>query len=313
MNTSAATATSRPASRARFRRGFSIIEVVVVVGLMSFIVLGLVIMFGQTQRAYKLGMTQVDVLEGGRATIDMMGRELAVLTPSRGDSVVNFYADIPAAPTPVVLRQLLPGAKPIDRLNSVRDFYFLTRDNQTWTGIGYRVGNREAGVGTLYRYEQTTQSPNSLQSMFLNFYNNYAINQSTTNRGLPDDLRFKLNISRLVDGVVHFRVRPYDRNGAWMTNEFAVLSPSGFYDRTNIALAESTFVPGEIRYFGMFSNLVPAAVELELGILEDAVLAKAKAIPDLNRRYDYLTNQASKVHLFRLRVPVRNVDPSAYQ
>ena len=45
----------------------------------------------------------------------------------------------------------------------------------------------------------------------------------------------------------------------------------------------------------------------------DAVLAKAKAIPDLNRRYDYLTNQASKVHLFRLRVPVRNVDPSAYQ
>jgi hypothetical protein len=313
VNSAAFITTSRPASRARFRRGFSIIEVVVVVGLMSFIVLGLVIMFGQTQRAYKLGMTQVDVLEGGRATIDMMGRELAVLTPSRGDSVVNFYADIPAAPTPVILRQLLPGAKPIDRLNSVRDFYFLTRDNQTWTGIGYRIGNREAGVGTLYRYEQTTQSSDLVQGMFLNFFNGYVSTGFTTNQNRPIDNQLNLNISRLVDGVVHFRVRPYDRNGAWITNEFAVLSPSGFYDRTNIALAESTFVPGEIRYFGMYSNLVPAAVELELGILEDAVLAKAKAIPDLNRRYDYLTNQASKVHLFRLRVPVRNVDPSAYQ
>lgn len=286
------------------RRGFSIVEVVVVVGLMSFIVLGLVIMFGQTQRAYKLGTTQVDVLEGGRATIDMMGRELAVIMPSRGSNVVNFYADIPFA-GPLV--QVLPGAKPINRVNSIYDLYFLTRDNQTWTGIGYQIANRASGVGTLYRYEQTMPVSRSPQRMFNNFYYNYSDtagpNKIATNLNALEDKQLNLSISRVVDGVVHFRVRAYDVNGIWITNEFS----------SNISLTNSTLIPGEIRYFGTYSNLVPAAVELELGILENAVLAKAKAISDLTRRYDYLTNQASKVHLFRLRVPVRNVDPSAYQ
>jgi len=311
-----ATSNSTPGQslQARTRRAFSIIEVVVVVGLMSFIVLGLVIMFGQTQRAYKLGTTQVDVLASGRATIDMMERELAVVTPSRGSNVVNFYADIPFVGP---LFQILPGAKPINRINSIYDLYFLTRDNQTWTGIGYQVANRASGVGTLYRYEQTMPTSRSPERMFENFFFNYSdsagANKTATNLNTVEDKQLNLSISRVVDGVVHFRVRAYDANGFWITNEFAPPDDLGFKERTNIWLEASTLIPGEIRYRGLYSNLVPASVELELGILENAVLAKAKAIPDLNRRYDYLTNQASKVHLFRLRVPVRNVDPTAYQ
>ena len=30
-------------------------------------------------------------------------------------------------------------------------------------------------------------------------------------------------------------------------------------------------------------------------------------------RRNYLTNQAARTHLFRIRVPIRNVDPTAYQ
>ena len=306
MNFSPSISSSRRPHRTGRRRGFSLVEVIVVVGLMSFIVLGLVMMFGQTQRAYKLGTTQVDVLEGGRATIDMIGRELAVITPSRVSNVVNFYADIPAAPDGVLpLKQVLPGFPIVNRTNVIDDFFFLTRENQAWKGIGYHVGDRKAGAGTLYRYEMTTRASLSPEDLFANFFY-YSDNRITTNLNRAIDNLLSLNISRLVDGVVHLRVRPYDASGFWMTNRFM----------NNISLDESTFIPGEIRYFGLYSNLVPATVELELGILEDAAYAKAKAIPTIPNsisRSNYLSQQASRVQLFRLRVPVRNVDPTAFQ
>jgi hypothetical protein len=61
-------------------------------------------------------------------------------------------------------------------------------------------------------------------------------------------------------------------------------------------------------------------VEVEMGVLEDAAVGKAKAFLSVNpppadmvqRQRDFLTNQAGAVHLFRTRVSVRNVDPSAY-
>ena len=70
--------------------GFSLVEILVVVGLLSIIILGLVAMFSQTQRAFRLGLTQVDVLESGRAVTDMMTRELSQMTPSRASNAVNF-------------------------------------------------------------------------------------------------------------------------------------------------------------------------------------------------------------------------------
>lgn len=309
MNFFASNQTTLVAARPGRRGGFSVVEVVVVVGLMSFIVLGLVMMFSQTQRAYKLGTSQVDVLEGGRATIDMIGRELSVITPSRISGAVNFYADLPFAGP---ITQILPGLPAVTRTNAIYDLYFLSKENQTWSGIGYAIGNRQAGVGTLYRYEMSARAPVSPQLMFQNFFY-YADNRITTNRNEPLDNQLDLNISRLIDGVVHFRVRTYDIKGSWITNEFAPTNEFGVYGQTNISLAVSTLIPGEIRYFGMYSNLVPATVELELGVLEDAILAKARAIPDLTARTNYLVQQVSHVHLFRLRVPVRNIDPTAFQ
>jgi hypothetical protein len=63
----------------------------------------------------------------------------------------------------------------------------------------------------------------------------------------------------------------------------------------------------------MFSNALPASVEVELGILEDRTLQRAESIPIANVRSNYLAQQAGKVHLFRQRVWIRNVDPSAYR
>ena len=53
---------------ARLRRGaFTLIEIMVTVALLSFIILGLMAMFHQTQRAFRNSITQTDVLEGARA------------------------------------------------------------------------------------------------------------------------------------------------------------------------------------------------------------------------------------------------------
>ena len=67
----------------------------------------------------------------------------------------------------------------------------------------------------------------------------------------------------------------------------------------------------------MYSNTLPAAVEVELGVLEDRSIQRAESLPDGAAvswaRSNYLAQQAGKVHLFRQRFPIRNVDPSAYQ
>ena len=63
----------------------------------------------------------------------------------------------------------------------------------------------------------------------------------------------------------------------------------------------------------MFSNTLPASVEIQLGVLEDRTLQRAESIPDSNTRSNYLAQHAGQVHLFRQRILIRNVDPSAYQ
>src|SRR5439155_24110359 len=73
-----------PVSRFTFhvsRAAFTLVELLVAVALMSFIVLGLLAMFSQTQRAFRASMTQTDVLESGRIFTDMMARELGQLAP----------------------------------------------------------------------------------------------------------------------------------------------------------------------------------------------------------------------------------------
>jgi len=292
------------------RHAFSLIEILVVVALLSFIILGLVAMFDQTKRAFTQGMTQVDVLESGRAASEMISRELSQMVPAPYlSNVVTFNASIyfwlPPRRNVAPLVQPLPGTDstpPIqanERTNILEQMFFLTRENRTWEGIGYWIGDpqgripAEDGWGTLYRYFRTNtfgQHPSSLYSNF--FRADARTNQST----------------RIVDGVVHFKVRAYDPRGVWITNSLALKGNSEVRDLLN-----SRITPGEIEFYRFTNNAVPAFVEFELGILEERTLARVKSIPDRTARRKYLRDQAGRVHIFRTRVPVRNVDPSAYQ
>jgi prepilin-type N-terminal cleavage/methylation domain-containing protein len=290
------------------RHGFSLIEILVVVALLSGIILGLLAMFDQTKKAFTTGMTQVDVLEGGRSAMEIISRELSQMSPAPYDSnAVTFYAEIPpVAP----LWQPLPGNNPELRRNVLEEMFFLTREGNSWKGIGYWVGApdppattgvapgnalaaAQQGWGTLYRFQTNSVFRTSYPWQFYSNYNNFNLRTQ--------------RMSRIIDGVVHFKVRAYDPRGIWITNNLAA---------TNSIVRpidQSNFVTNEVEYYQFWNDTVPAFLELELGVLEARTLARARSIPDATARRNYLQEQVGRVHIFRTRVPVRNVDPAAYQ
>ncbi len=114
-----------------------------------------------------------------------------------------------------------------------------------------------------------------------------------------------------MDGVVDLRVRAFDPNGLWMTNTVEVYG--GQYV-TNQNVWFSAPVWGEVGFY-MFSNTVPASVEINLGVLEDRTIQRAESLPGLPSlaQSNYLAGRVGQVHVFRQRVWIRNADPSAYQ
>ena len=294
---------------------FSLIEILVVVALLSVIILGLVAMFGQVQRAFRLGMTQVDVLEAGRATADLLARDLAGITPSyqnRNTSTVNFYAQL--RPDPPLL-QPLPGTAGPGRVNLLHEIFFLTRENQTWNGIGYFVRTNDnsgnlsfpgGSIGSLYRFATNYSEADFRQNGGDSVRDyNYALTHEW--RGTPQNKTALA--TKIMDGVVHFKVTAFDTNGVEIVDNLRT-------DNANSDIRyPSAVAPGEIFLYNFYSNAVPASVEFELGVLEQRALERYNSIPAANAaaRAKYLQDQAGKVHLFRMRVPVRNVDPVAYQ
>ena len=155
---------SAPVSGAAGRApvAFTLIEILAAVTLMSIIVLGLLSMFNQTQRAFRGSMAQVDVLESGRLATDMLARELEQMTPSEcpgtnGTHTITFFTFVPSPGASML--QGLPGTT-LQRTNILQGFFYLTRVNQDWIGTGYQVltNDANAGVGTLYRFSATNRS-----------------------------------------------------------------------------------------------------------------------------------------------------------
>jgi len=209
--------------------------------------------------------------------------------------------------------QSLPGVTggiAISRSNVLQDLYFTTRENQTWTGIGYFVrsnpsNNLVAPVASLYRFQVTTsvkgylQKPNAMFGLF---------SLAERNNLGAQNLQ---SVSKILDGVISFRVRAYDTNGMFLTPSYP---PYTELTTSNIVVqAAGKAVQPEIGAYTFYSNAVPAYVEFEVGILEPKVLEQYNSIPVAAAQEKFLQKQAAHVHLFRQRVSVRNVDPSAYQ
>ena len=292
---------------------FTLIEVLVVVVLLSFIVLSLMAVFNSTQAAFRASITQSDVLEGGRSVMGLIRNDLDSLTPSFGQYQSNanpgiiFPVNFAVATNtwqyqsnalPLV-QSLVPLSTP--RTNVLQNFFLLTRQNQTWTGVGYFVDTGSTNyLNPLYRFTISTNVGAASPILLYGIFTNTIVTAVT-------------NMSHLIDGVLQLTVRAYDPNGRWMTNGY----PFGY---TNLA-KNAWFAPptlGESSLI-LYSNTLPASVEVDLGVLEDRSIQRAESLFDVVPpaaptwlRSNYLAQQSGKVHLFRQRVPIRNVDPSAY-
>jgi len=289
----------------------------VVVVLLSLIVIVLMGVFNSTQAAFRASVTQTDVLEGGRAAMDLITGDLRAMTPSLGatnvfgsanNSVqlannglipVNFYITNFSTSIPPLIQSLVASSQ--QRTNLVESFFVLSRNNQTWTGVGYYVDTASTtAVNPLYRFSMSTNVAvaNGPGILFASFY--YSIYYSNVTNSPP--------WSHLLDGVLGFRVRAFDPNGVWLTNGYSF----GFSN----TLKNAAFFPpyyGEVGCY-MFSNALPASVEIEMATLEDRSLQRASTWPNNSAgQSNYLAQQAGRVHIFRQRVTVPNVDPAAYR
>ena len=318
-----------PQSAIRNCAAFTLIEVLVVVVLMSFIILALMAVFDSTQKAFRASLTQTDVLEGGRSAMGMIKSDLEGITPSLGQSTnqanlgflidgygqsyvpVNFWVNTNywqyqsnAAP----LLQSLTGSTSL-RTNVLESFFILTRQNLTWTGVGYVVDTTSTTYfNPLYRFSMSTNvqaaDPMVLFNTFLTSLPAYTgIPISSANSGM----------SHLMNGVVHLTVRAHDPNGFWMTNVIEYYGGPNYITNRNVQFSPPEW--GEAGFI-MLSNTVPASVEINLGVLEDRTLQRAESLPNLPPAWaqsNYLAGHVGQVHIFRQRVWIRNVDPSAYQ
>jgi hypothetical protein len=311
---------------------FSLVEMMVTSLLLMVIVIGLVAMFHQTQRAFIQSMSQKDYTESGRAILDMTIRDLEQITPFYSSTNVSFYATNNFIVTPPVTQQLLYTND--FRTNRMETLFFITKYNQQYIGIGYVLGNPNSpqtppadGIGTLYRYTTPVDAPGNL-------FNDFVAALNT-----PSSIGA---FHQVADGVVDFEVRAYDTNGVMLTtNAFAYyqnnsignptyysflphplgVNPYAFFMNFNLAKSvdqqyyQSTGWLQQGYY--MTSNAVPAAVEVQMGLLEADTLARVRGfespiytgnLASLN----YLANHAGQVHLYVQRAQVRGCDPTAY-
>jgi prepilin-type N-terminal cleavage/methylation domain-containing protein len=274
------------------QRAFSLVEILVAVTLMSVIVLGLMTMFGHTQRAFRLGITQVDVLESGRAALELMAREIEQAGITGHSNTINFYV----ATNLFELEQELPGTT-LRRINILQNLLFASPDNRLQRGIGYSVVFSNY-IGTLYRYEAVRSALDfdaaDVATVAWNaFYSSDAAIQRT------------VNPSRVADGIVHLRYHTYDSSGH-------LISPTNWpAARPDLFDISWGGRPDDISARFM-SNALPAYVEIELGVLEPKSAERARNLP-LASQQQFLEKQAGQVHVFRQRVPIRNLDPSVYQ
>ncbi len=298
-------------SNFKFSRAFSLVELLVVMSLLSLIVLALMQVFSSTQRAFRASVTQTDVMEGGRAAVDLIGNDLRLMAASGGvtNGAVNFSVeDIFAYDnTYRPLEQNLPGGSD-RRSNFLNAIFILSRENTTWTGIGYYVDYRSASsLYPLYRFSASTNIYNNPLALRVAFFN--AVNNNLA-RGVWT------NMSHIIDGVVQLSLNAYDANGVWMRYDYN-FNHAQVPDVFTYKDASKTWTETRQYFFG---NTLPVSVELEFAKLEDRAIKRAEslpnnlpALPPLDRRSLYLNDQSGNVHIFRQHISIPNADRAAYQ
>jgi len=285
----------QPRTNRHFLRGLTILEMLVSTTLLALIVLGLTLMFVQTQRAFKLGIKQSDVNDAGRTITDMISHDLSQVADAQNSNIINLYWQwIPINS----LIQTVPSANGTLLLtNQLEEIYFLVHTNTTWMGVGYVVANQAPGVGSLYRYVNMT---NTLPTIFTNSlfwpFSNAVASLTYTNNS---------NFSLIADGVIHLKIRCFDQNGnePWIEN----------FAENNLAFAAINYpLLPDPRFVGTPlqapTNTLPNFIQLEVGVLEPETYQNARSMSgNPVVQSNFMVNAAGQTHIFRQQILVPGV------
>ena len=276
----------------------------VAVALLAVIIVGLLAMFYQVQRAFRAGTAQVDVMEGGRATMNLLTRDIQEMTatglPLVTNCVILDSSGINLASPRTSVQDLHSGAV---RENFQQDICFMSRLNDEWIGTAYRIVFADTGAGTLYRLN----ARRPIESLPLD--NTNVVTQlsffACTNLDFdgPD-------LHRVLDGVVHLTFTPYDRNGFPYTDK---LNYNDNEPTDRSAYTNSFRIDHSKGIYAFLTNGLPAFIDIELAVLESGAFEKFNARVDtsqafpqsITRATNYLARQIGRTHVFRQRVPIR--------
>ena len=290
--------------------GLTLVEMMVATSLLVVMMLGLTAMFNQTQRAFRSGLKQVDVLEGGRAVMDLVARDFEQLAPSKTLNHWSLDAGLfPRTGTYDFFAQGKPSGTGTDLRTNVLHIAFLLNHSTDWSALGYQVLDPKnpdnftgLTVGSLYRFSTNFSEFGTLQNDYFKlFYSSAPYTMS------PSALIKNGYLTRVADGIVHFRLIFYDAAGNQITNSFDVngekITNSPPPRPVAIAISTNVYNLPDERISGFRGDALPAMVEVELGILEPQTLEQARSVADPAA---YLKRQAAKVHIFRQQIPIRN-------
>lgn len=270
--------------------GFTLLELLLAVSIMTIIVTALYGIFNYTQRALRLNLNQSDVLEAARITLETLRQDLVqMVAPPTND--ISFYAMLEVSPM---------QAGDVRLTNWTYTLAFLKKEGAEYEASVYKV-IADGYVGSLFRYSQRLQP--------LNYKAKYI-------EGL-----LKLDPSlfgMIIDGVVLFNVEAFDFYG------MSIIQPSkprNYPDTVQIiAGSASTGKRGLILY----DRSLPVGVIIELGVLEPNELQTYRNLlygkganptmllnPALAQKF--LAQRAGQIHIFKrhLIIPRGNLMPIA--
>ena len=253
------------------RAALTLLEMMVAVTLLALIMVGMLAMFMQTQKALLAVNAQTDVFENARGAIQMLSRDISEMRSYGETNVANFTFGQSALSGGVSVG--LPSGYSADL--RFHEAFWLARANDTWSGIGYFVDSQSQGVGTLYRFS-TSGRENLVPAFFPAYLASGPFGSSAT------------NVHRVSDGIVNL--------------QFNAVYPEVSNGVTNFVSTNN---------FIFWNDRLPAYVDVELGVLEPSTLKQMQAllsIPNVAQKDvdSFLTNHVGNIHYFRQRVPIRN-------
>jgi hypothetical protein len=265
----------------------------VAMSLLVVIMMGLTMMFMQTQKAFKGGLRQVDVFEGGRSAMDLISHDLEPMVDAGKYSEYgsNLWTCVfQEAGYPRLIQ--LENGQPF-RTNFIYDLFSISRIDSRWIATAYAVTNMYSltnvttsslpSIGTLYRYSFETNTVEGItdNNVLFRDYTNHLQNIGTN--------YFTNRFTRVIDGVVHFKIRAYGGDALELTNYAA-------FPYTNITTVLDTKVTNRIG--------IPNTIEVELGVLEPETYQQIRSMPaDVAELF--FRSKANKVHIFRQQIPIR--------